>query len=141
MKISMSGRESKSRGKGIMKQHPIHFKAEFVISEGKIKEFKKLIKEMSDLVQANEPDTISYQFYFDKPETKCIILETYPNPEAVFAHIDGVGSNTVLPKIRDISRITRFEVYGAVNNKLRKAMEGLNPQAYLLFTGFNRLIR
>ena len=49
MKISTSGRESKSRGKGIMKQHPIHFKAEFVISEGKIKEFKKLIKEMSDL--------------------------------------------------------------------------------------------
>ena len=60
-----------------MKQHPIHFRAEFVISEGKIKEFKKLIKEMSNLVQANEPDTISYQFYFDKPETKCIVLETY----------------------------------------------------------------
>jgi len=124
MKISMSGRESKSRGKGIMKQHPIHFKAEFVISEGKIKEFKKLIKEMSDLGKANEPDTISYQFYFDKPETKFIILEMSQNPEAVFAHIDGVGSNTVLPKIRDISRIARFEVYGPVNNKLRKAMEG-----------------
>ena len=140
MKISMSGCESKSRGKGIMKQHPIHFKAEFVISEGKIKEFKKLIKEMSDLVQANEPDTISYQFYFDKPETKCIILETYLHPEAVFVHIDVVGSNTVLPKIRDISRITRFEVYGTVNHKLRKAMEGLNPKVYLLFTGFISLL-
>ena len=96
---------------------------------------------MSKLVEANEPDTISYQFYFDKSETKCIVHETYTNPEAVFAHIDGVASNTVLPKIRDISRITRFEVYGSVNNKLRKAMEGLNPQTYLLFTGFNRLIR
>ena len=98
MKISMSGHESKSRGKGIVKRHPIHFKAEFVISEGKIKEFKKIIKEMSNLVQANEPDTINYQFYFDKPETKFIILEMSQNIEAVFAHIDGVGSNTVLPR-------------------------------------------
>ena len=73
----MSGRESKSRGKGVMKQHPIHFRAEFVISEGKTKEYKKLIKEMSELVEANEPDTIGYQFYFDKSETRCIIHETY----------------------------------------------------------------
>ena len=123
-----------------MKPHPIHFKAEFVISEGKIKEFKKLIKEMSDLVQANEPDTISCQFYFDKPETKCIVPETYPHPEAVFAHIDGVGSNTVLLKIRDISRITRCEVYGTINNKLQQAMEGLNPQTCLLITGFISLL-
>jgi hypothetical protein len=47
MGSSMSGHESKSRGKDVMKQHPIHFKAEFTISEGKIKENKKLIKEMS----------------------------------------------------------------------------------------------
>jgi len=43
-----------------------HFKAEFAISEGKLKDYKKLIKEMSNVVKANEPDTINYQFYFDR---------------------------------------------------------------------------
>ena len=37
--------KAKSRGKGVMKQYPIHFRTGFVISEGKIKEYQKLIKE------------------------------------------------------------------------------------------------
>lgn len=77
--------ESKPRGGGIVKQHSIHFRAKFAISEEKIKEYKKIIKEMSNLVEANEP------------ETRCIVPETYRNPEAVFFHMDGIASNTVLP--------------------------------------------
>ena len=72
-----------------MKQ-TLHFKAEFTISEGKIKEYKKLIKEMSNVVKAIEPDTINYQFYFDRSEIRCIVHETYKNSEAVFSHINGV---------------------------------------------------
>jgi len=42
-----------------MKQ-TLHFKAEFTISEGKIKDYKKLIKEMSNVVKANESDAINH---------------------------------------------------------------------------------
>ena len=45
-----------------MEQNQIHFRAEFTIEVGKIEEYKKLIQEMSRTVQANEPDTINYQF-------------------------------------------------------------------------------
>lgn len=134
----MSAHKSRSRGKDVMKQHAVHFRAEFTISEGKIKEYKKLIKEMSKLVEANEPDTINYQFYFVKSETMCTVCETYMNSEAVFFHINGVASQTVLPKIHDISRITKFEVHGTTTKKLQKAMERLNPQIYVPFAGFNR---
>ncbi len=61
----------------------IHFRAEFPIEEGKIEEYKKLVQDMSRLVETNEPDTINYQFYFNKDETKCIVNETYTNSEAV----------------------------------------------------------
>jgi quinol monooxygenase YgiN len=91
----MNGRKLKSRGKSVKRPRPIHFRAEFIISEGKTKKYKKLIKEMSKLVEANEPNTIGYQFYFDKSETRFIVHETYTNLEAVFAHIDGVASSTV----------------------------------------------
>ncbi len=138
MGSSLSGHKSKSKKKDVMIQQTLHFRAEFTISEGKLKQYKKLIKEMSEVVKSSEPDTINYQFYFDMSEKRCIVHETYTNSEAVFSHINGVASKTILPVIHDISRITRFEVYGTASKKLQKAMEGLNPQIYILFTGFNR---
>jgi hypothetical protein len=45
-----------------MQQNQVHFKAEITIQEGKIEEFKKLVQVMSRMVEANEPDTIHYQF-------------------------------------------------------------------------------
>jgi hypothetical protein len=52
-----------------MKHNQIHFNAEFIINEGKKEEYKKLIQEMSRMVEANEPDTITYEFYLNKDET------------------------------------------------------------------------
>ncbi len=92
-----------------MEHNQIHFRAEFTIEEGKIEEYKKLVQDMSRVVEANEPDTISYQFYLNRDKTKCIVSETY---EAVLAHNTGIASQTILPKIFSVSRISRFDVYG-----------------------------
>jgi hypothetical protein len=74
---------------------------------------------MSRLVEANEPDTINYQFYLNRAETKCIVNETYANSEAVLAHITGVASQTILPKIFSVSRISRCDVYENPSEKLQ----------------------
>lgn len=52
-----------------MKHDQIHFRAEFTIEEGKIEEYKKLVQDMSRVVEANEPDTIHYRFYLNESET------------------------------------------------------------------------
>ena len=62
--------------RGSMDQNQIHFRAEFTIEEGKIEEYKKLVRDLSRVVKANEPDTINYQFYLNRDETKCIVHET-----------------------------------------------------------------
>ena len=49
-----------------MEQNQIHFRAEFTIEEGKIEEYEKLVQDMSRVVEANEPDTINYQFYLNR---------------------------------------------------------------------------
>jgi quinol monooxygenase YgiN len=123
-----------------MKHNQIHFRAEFTIQEGKIEEYKKLVQDMSRAVEANEPDTTNYQFYLNRAETKCIVYETYANSDAVFAHINGVASQTILPKIFNVSRINKFEVYGNPSEKLQKVLltSSFSPQTYNLFTGFSR---
>jgi quinol monooxygenase YgiN len=122
-----------------LKNNQIHFRAEFTIEEGKIEEFKKLVQEMSRVVEANEPDTINYQFYLNRDdETKCIVHETYANSEAVFAHNAGIASQTILPKIFNVSRISRFDVYGNPSEELQKVLTSFGPQTYNLFAGFSR---
>ena len=121
-----------------MKHEQIEFRAEFTIQEGKIEEYKKLVQEMSRVVEANEPDTIGYHFYLNRDETKCIVSEIYSNSEAVFAHSNGIASQTILPKIFNISRISRFEVYGNPSEELQKVLTTFSPQAYKLFAGFSR---
>ena len=121
-----------------MKHHQIHFRAEFTIEEGKIEEFKKLVQDMSRVVEANEPDTINYQFYLNRAETKCIVNETYANSEAVLAHNTGIASQTILPKIFSVSRISRFDVYGNPSEELQKVLTSFAPQIYNLFAGFSR---
>jgi quinol monooxygenase YgiN len=121
-----------------LKHSLIHFRAEFIIKDGKIKEYKKLVRNMSRVVEANEPDTISYRFYFDRDETKCIVHEIYANSEAVFAHNNGLASQTILPKIFSLSRISKFEVYGNPNKKFQKVLTSFSSVTYNLFAGFSR---
>lgn len=116
----------------------IHVRAEFIIEEGKIEEFKKLVQEMSRAVEASEPGTIEYEFYLDSDGTKCVVHETYANSEAALAHIAGVASQTILPKIFHISRMSRLEVYGHPSEELQKVLTRFGTQTFDPFTGFSR---
>ena len=116
----------------------IHFRAEVTIEEGKKEEYKKLIQDMSRVVEANEPDTINYQFYLNRVETKCIVHETYTNSEAVLAHNNSVASQTILPKIFNMAKINRLDVYGNPSEELQKVLTSFHSQTFNLFTGFSR---
>jgi quinol monooxygenase YgiN len=93
---------------------------------------------MSRLVEANEPDTLNYQFYLNRDKTKCIVHESYANSEAVLAHNTGIASQTILPKIFNVARISRFDVYGNPSEELQKTLASFSPQIYNLFAGFSR---
>ena len=121
-----------------MKHNQIHFNTEFIINEGKKEEYKKLIQEMSRMVEASEPDTITYEFYLNKDETECIVHETYANSEAALAHNNSAASQTILPKICDVGKINRIEVYGNPSEELRKLLANFGAHTYNLFAGFSR---
>ena len=115
----------------------IRYRVEFTIEGSKIEEYKKLAQDMVRLVEANEPDTINYEFYLNKAETSCVVNETYANSEAALAHRKG-AIQTILPKILNISKITRFDVYGEPSEELQKVLTSLGAQAYNVLAGFSR---
>ena len=93
---------------------------------------------MVKVVEANEPDAINYEYYLNNVGTNCVIIEAYKNSEAALAHLKGVASQTILPKIFNISRITRFDVYGDPSEELQKVLTTFDVQLYKLFAGFSR---
>lgn len=121
-----------------MKNTQIDFRAEFTIKEGKIEEYKKLIHDRSRAVEANGPNILNYEFYLNRDETKCIVHETYRNSEAALAHTTNMASQTILPKIFNISKISRFDVYGNPSEELQKVLTSFSSQTYNLFAGFCR---
>lgn len=121
-----------------MAQNEIRFRLELTIEGSKIAGCKELVQDMVKVVQANEPDTIIYEYYLNNAETSCVINEAYKNSEAALAHLNGVASQTILPKIFNISRIARFDVYGDPSEELQKVLTTFGAQLYKLFAGFSR---
>ena len=120
-----------------MNNNQIHNRAEFNIEKGKKEEFKKLIQDMSRMVKNNEPDTINYQFYLNRSETKCMVNETYTNSGSTLAHITGIASKTILPKIFNISKLIKLNVYGNLSEELQNVITSFDSQTFSRFTGFN----
>jgi quinol monooxygenase YgiN len=121
-----------------MEHQQIQWTVEFTIEKGKLEEFKKYIKEISDVVKRDEQGTKSYQWYLnDKDETNCIVSESYESSDAALAHLNGNGVKTILvPKIFPIAKITRFEVYGDPSKELQEALTPFGPEKYHFLTGF-----
>lgn len=117
----------------------IHIRADFTIEKVNVEEFKKLIKEMSESVKNNEPDTLEYQFYLNQEGIKCMVHETYKNSEADLSHNNSYVSKTILPRIFNIAKLNKLDVYGNPNEELKKLLKALNSQTFTLFTGFSRL--
>jgi quinol monooxygenase YgiN len=116
----------------------IHIRAEFIIEKNNVEQFKKLIREMSHVVETNEPSTLVYQFYLSEDGTKCMVHETYVDSKAVLSHNDSTASKTILPRIFNVARLNTLEVYGNPSNEFKKLLASFNSQIFNLYTGFSR---
>lgn len=116
----------------------IHIRAEFIVEKDKVEQFKKLIREMSNVVETIEPSTLVYQFYINGDGTKCMVHETYVDSEAVLSHNESTASKTILPSIFKIAKLNTLDVYGNPSNELKKLLASFNSQIFNLYTGFSR---
>lgn len=116
----------------------IHIRAEFTIENDNVEQYKKLIEEMSNMVQISEPNTLVYEAYFNEDGTKCMVHEIYVDSKAVLSHNDSTASKTILPRIFRISRLDALDVYGNPNNELKELLKNFSSRVFDLHCGFNR---
>ena len=110
--------------------------AELSISEGKIDEFKKKAAAFIERVEANEPDTLSFELFLSDDESKCYTTEKYEESEALMAHLGNIGD--LLGPIFEIAPLTGLMIFGSPSDELRQALAPLSPTFFEHWNGFTR---
>lgn len=111
---------------------------EFSINRGKQAEFERLAKEISDAVRRSEPGTRKYEWFLDKKENKCLVIESYDSSTSGMAHVNGEAVKRLLPQILKIAKITRFGVCGNPSDELVHELADVHAKIYQFIGGFSR---
>lgn len=107
----------------------------FTVNDGKIDEFKALGGQMVAKTQ-EEADVLFYGFSFNGNRAFC--REGYVSGEAVLAHLQNVDE--LLKQALQVAKLDQLEIHGpeAELSKLREPLKDLNPEYFVLESGFRR---
>jgi len=111
----------------------IYVHTEFTITPGKVDEFKTIFQELLDVVKEKEPETLRYQCYFNKDQSKSYLVEEYPNAAAVRVHILHVA--LPIRKLLKISKLTNATVLGELNPVAREALLATKAENFTYWNG------
>ena len=123
-------------------ERPIQVLVELTIEEGKAEDFKIQMPPIIEKVMADEPGMLGYQWYLNKDQNKCYVIEWVKDSEAWLAHASNVGS--MLPALFAIAPITRCEFFGDitanVEEVIKSALASFNVEYvnYGYLAGFTR---
>jgi quinol monooxygenase YgiN len=120
-----------------MAKNAVYFLVSFKINEGKFEAFKEIAQAMIALTQ-KEPGALGYEWYFSPDKTRGRLVETYADQNAVNAHMEGRAVQELVPKIRELSSITGFEVYGDPGSKAAEILSKVGAEIFQHWNGLGR---
>ena len=110
--------------------------AEVSIPEGKTNEIKKLVAEIIDKVEANEPNTMSYEWFFSNDESKCYVIQSYKDSDAVIDHLRNIGE--LSGPLHEVAPLTGLMIFGSPSDELRQAINHVGPKYFEHWNGVTR---
>jgi quinol monooxygenase YgiN len=120
-----------------MSKQAVRFVVDLSIHEGKLDQFESIARSMIASTQA-EPDALDYDWCFSNDHRRCRILETYVDANAVLAHMTGPAVQVFIPRMLEVSTISRFEVYGDPGPKAAKVLVGVGAEIFDIWDGIKR---
>jgi quinol monooxygenase YgiN len=106
--------------------------ARFQVHDGQLAEFKQVAAACLSVVKTKEPDFLQYEWFFNPAQTECVVRETYPDSNALLAHLGNLGD--LFGKLLAISDFSA-EVYGQPSEELLTATTGLDMKLYSFYQG------
>ena len=107
------------------------------VKEGQLENLKKLMGEMVDFVNKNEPGTSNYEWYLSDNEDTLHIYERYKDSAAVMTHLKGFGENFA-ERFMGCLDATGFTVYGNPGADVKEVLAAFGPAYMSQANGFAR---
>jgi quinol monooxygenase YgiN len=101
----------------------------FRFHEGKLDEFKCLSAECMAIVRSQDPGTLQYDTFFNEDESECIVLERFPDVDALLQHSANIGDERMEAIVA--TGECSGELLGAVPAELRADLAGGPVQVFL----------
>lgn len=102
---------------------------------GSLELFKQLATELKEITETNEPAALGYEWFVNGSQA-CYLVETYPDSNALLAHMDNISSK--LGPILDVAPLEELLVFGNLSDKAIAVLAGLGAKIFPPYTGFSR---
>ena len=112
-------------------------------SNGNIKAVETFIKDLSVpyTSQCDEPNTRSFEWYFNKELNIATIHETFVDSDAAVLRVENLINSPVNEPFIELFKVISFSVLGNANSALINALEGWNPVYFPYEDGFNKTLK
>jgi hypothetical protein len=112
-------------------------------SNGNIKAVETFIKDLSVpyTSQCDEPNTKSFEWYFNKELNIATIHETFVDSDAAVLRVENLINSPVNEPFIELFNVISFSVLGNANSALINALEGWNPVYFPYEDGFNKTLK
>lgn len=99
------------------------------VREGKLEELRNGIRELAELVEARETETISYEIYFSADGQQMTVVQVHPDSASMERHMEIAGP--VFARFADMVDLRTVDIYGSPSELV---VEQLQRKADLLGT-------
>ena len=103
---------------------PFIFVGTHRISEGKLEEFKRDCRKLVELVQENEPQLMSFNFYFNEDETEVSVVQVHPDADSMLLHMQ-VAREHITEATEEQLITKEIQVFGSPNDAVSGMIEQL----------------
>lgn len=110
---------------------------ELTLTKGTPEELKKLMLELVESTEKNEPSTLAYEWTINEENTVCHIYERYLDSDSALSHLETFNEKFA-SRLMDLGNATAFVVYGNPSSELKEALDGFGGIYMLPIGGFIR---
>jgi quinol monooxygenase YgiN len=107
------------------------------IHAGKLDAFQAVARTMVEATR-KEPGTLGYEWYISRDGSRCHVIETYADSNALVAHLAGPAVKEGVPQILTMASITGFQVYGDPGPQATEVLAGFGPEIFSHSLGLDR---
>jgi quinol monooxygenase YgiN len=104
---------------------PFIFIGTHQIAEGKLDEFKRDCQQLVEVVERNEPQLLSFNFYFSEDEGEVSVVQVHPDADSMLLHMQVAREH--IAEAAEEQLVTKdIQIFGPPNDAVLGMIEQLS---------------